>query len=334
VAEEIEDMREGDRSRLKSLKIPVRVRTDDGKLDKYFDDYVLELAKERIYIKTTDPLPVNTRVHLAFDIPGAPNIVHLKGEVVRINTSPPSGADGLEPGMGVIFEQVGFDDRNIINEYLKTIESEDHQEEYSTFITWIQRISRPMTPAERERIKKDMLKALYGGGRGKAAVPSSARRKSREDLEVMARIPLFKDFDDVELDEVARIAIKEKFRAGDIVFNEGDKGDKFYIILQGSVDVTKRISDNETQTLVTLKPGDYFGEMSLIDEAPRSAGIRAKEDLTLLSISRHDLELLLNASSSISSKIYIFFVQTLVKRLRDTNEKIKQFIMMTGSGQL
>ncbi len=323
-----------DKVDLKSLKIPVRVRTDDGKTDKSFPDYVLELDKERIYIKTPDPLPVNTKVHLAFDVPGAPKTIHLKGEIVRINTNPASGVDGLEPGMGVIFERVSFDDRRIIKEYLDALQSEDHVEEYSTFLSWIQRISKPMTSAERERIKKDMLKAIYGVSKEKRPVPQEARRKTREDLEILSKIPLFKGFDDIELDEIARIAIKEKFRSGDIVFNEGDHGDKFFVILKGGVDVIKRISDKETQTIVTLKPGDFFGEMSLIDDAPRSAGIKATEDLTLLSISRKDMEFLLSASSSISAKIYQFFVATLVKRLRETNERIKQFIMMTGSGQL
>jgi CRP/FNR family cyclic AMP-dependent transcriptional regulator len=317
----------------KSLLVPVRVRTDDGELDKSFPDYVLELEKERIYIKTTDPVPVGTKIHLAFDLPGAPKVIHLKGDVVRINTSPASGIDGLEPGMGVIFERVGFDDRRIIKEYLATV-GEEHKEEYATFISWIQKISQPMTPAERERVKRDLLKAIYGGGKERRPARPEARRKSREDLELMSKIPLFKDFDDMELDEMARIAIKERFKPGEMIFNEGDRGDKFYIILQGNVDVIKRISDNESQTLVTLKEGDYFGEMTLIDDAPRSAGIRAREDLTVLSISRPDLNILLNASSSISAKLHRFFVETLIKRLRDTNEKIKQFIMMTGSGQL
>jgi Tfp pilus assembly protein PilZ len=334
VAEQNEDKKVIDKVDVESLKISVRVRTDDGKTDKSFPDYVLELEKERIYIKTTDPLPVNTKIHLAFDVPGAPKTIHLKGEVVRINIAASGAADGLEPGMGVIFDRVSFDDRTIIKDYLETIESEDHQEEYTTFLGWIQRISRPMTPAERERIKKDMLKAIYGARKDRKPVPSEARRKTREDLEILSKIPLFKDFDDMELDEIARIALKEKFRAGDIIFNEGDQGDKLYMILKGSVDVMKKVSDNESQTLVTLKAGDFFGEMSLVDNAPRSAGIRAKDDLALLSISKQDIEFLMDASSSISSKIHHFFVGTLVKRLRETNEKIKQFIMMTGSGQL
>jgi len=334
VPEQKEDKRDARREPGKSLMVPVRVRTDDGEFDKSIPDYVLELDKERIYLKTTDPLPVGTKIHLAFNLPGAPKIIHLKGEVVRINTSPASGVNGLEPGMGVIFERVSFDDSRIIKEYLATVGSEKHHEEYTTFISWVQKISQPMTPGEKERVKKDLLKAIYGVGKERRAVRPEAQRKSREDLELMSKIPLFKDFDEMDLEEMARTALKERFKPGEMVFHEGDQGDKFYIILKGNVDVLKKISDNESQTIVRLKEGDYFGEMSLVDDAPRSAGIRAVDDLSVLSISRSDLDILLNASSSISAKLYKFFVETLVKRLRDTNEKIRQFIMMTGPGQL
>ncbi len=312
----------------KLMKVPLRIRTAGGEVDQTYQDYVMEVDKERVYIKTEQPLPVGTKLHIAIDLPGVKHTVYLRGEVLRININKPSTNEALDPGMGVVFDHVNYDDRKLINSYLDMLESTDVSDEYSTFLTWVHKVSQPMTPKERELVKKDLLKAIYGSGRSRAPVPSAARKKTREDLEIMAGIPLFEELDDFELDELARLAVKEQFAVGQTVFDEGDDGDKMYIIIQGKADVIKSISGNKTQVLVTLGRGEFFGEMSLIDAEPRSAAVMALDDLTLLSISKQDLDHLVTISSSIAAKLYKFFVQILVGRLRDTNEKIKSFMSM------
>lgn len=316
--------------RSKLLKLPLRARSADGKIDQTYSDYVLEVDKERVYIKTTDPLPVGTRLHFAIDLPGAPRPIYLQGEVVRINTSRPEGEEGLEPGMGIVFDHIRYDDRRQINEYLDLIQSEERGEEYSTFLAWVHKISQPMTPAERDRIKKDLLKAIYGSGKDKEPVPASARRRTPEELQALAKIPLFQELEELELEEVARIAVKENFGPGDVIFREGDKGDKLFLILEGKVAIVKLTPGKGTQTLANLNAGDYFGEMALIDEAPRSAGAVAESAATLLVITKPELNTLLESSPAIAAKLYKFFVKTLNERLRATNEKIKQIVSMAG----
>jgi len=318
----------------KLLKLPIRARSADGKIDHSYTDYVLELEKERVYLKTADPLPVGTRLHFAFDLPGVPRPIYLQGEVVRINTNRPDSEEGLEPGMGIVFDHIRYDDRHQISEYLDMIESEEKSGEYSTFLSWIQKISMPMTPAERDRIKKDLLKAIYGSGKDKEPVTAAARRKTPEELQALAKIPLFAELDELELDELARIAVRETTGPGDIIFREGDKGDKLYLIVEGQVNIMKLIPGKGSKTLVTLKEGDYFGEMALIDEAPRSAGAVAEGSATLLAITKPDLEALLEGSPAAAAKIYKFFVKTLNERLRATNDKIKQFVALAGGGEL
>lgn len=309
------------------LKAPLRVRTADGKEDEY-SEYVMEIDKDRVYLKTNDPFPVGTGLNLSLNLPGIDKPVVFAGEVVRINTHKPDSPDGLDPGMGVIFDRVSFDTRKLVNDYLDKLQSNDRSEDYSLFLSWVSKVSRPMSEKERERIKKDLLKVLYGASRGEDLKKGERKRKTAQELEILSRIPLFEEMNELELEDLARIMVKEKLRAGDAVFNEGDVGDKMYVIVKGSIDIIKMTEKGPGQILVTLGKGDFFGEMSLIDDAPRSASAMAGEESVLLSINKKDFTLLLDSSPTIAAKIYKFFVITLNQRLRETNEKIKNFVFM------
>lgn len=315
-------------SKSKLLKVPIRVRSQDGKFDAEYAEYVLEVDKDRVYLKTDNPYPVGTVIHLGLDLPGVDKTIHFKGEVVRINPYKPSSPEGLEPGMGIVFERVSYDQRRLINDYLDKVSSEENSEDYSVWLAWINKMSRPMTSRERERVKKDLLKALYGTSKDRESVPLAKRRKSSHEMELIAKVPLFEELDDIELEEIARTMVREEFHAADNIFEEGDVGDKMYIIVRGAIDIVKAAGKGPGQVLVTLHLGDYFGEMSLIDDAPRSASALSSEDSTLFSIHKKDLALLLDSAPTIAAKIYKFFVITLNQRLRETNDKIKTFVSM------
>jgi len=311
----------------KLLRAPIKVRTEEGFQDEFLD-YVLEPDKDRVYIKSENPLPVGTVTHLGIELPGVEKTIHFKGEVIRINPHKPSTPEGLDPGMGIIFDRVGYDDKRLINEYLDKIESEDRSEDYSMFLSWVGRVSRPMSAKERERVKKDLLKALYTTKELKP-IPTSKRKKTAKEMELISKIPLFEELSDLEMEEMARIMVREDYNAGDAIFDEGDVGDKLFVIVKGAVDIIKSAGGKGPgQVLVTLKPGDYFGEMSLIDDAPRSASAMASEPSTLFSIDKKNLSLMLDNAPTIAAKIYKFFVTTLNERLRQTNEKIKSFVNM------
>lgn len=312
-------------SKSKLLKAPIKVRTTEG--EEEFLDYFLEVDKDRIYIKTENPYEVGATVYLRLDLPGIERAITFRGEVVRINTHKPTTPEGLEPGMGIVFERVSFDDRKTINEYLDKIASDDRSEDYSVFLSWVSKMSRPMSVKERERVKKDLLKVLYSA-KDREVVPVAKRRKTPKEMELIARIPLFEELETGELEELARVLVREEFHAGDAIFEEGDVGEKMYIVIRGAVDIVKAVGKGPGQILVTLKPGDFLGEMSLIDDAPRSASAMAAEDSILFSINKKDLMLLFDNAPTIAHKIYKFFVMTLNQRLRETNEKIKSFIGM------
>ncbi|MGH7684391.1 MAG: cyclic nucleotide-binding domain-containing protein, partial [Vulcanimicrobiaceae bacterium] len=87
-------------------------------------------------------------------------------------------------------------------------------------------------------------------------------------------IPLFRDFDEPQLAQVAQTAVVRSYHKHEFIVREGDPGGTFYIILDGSVAVTRVASDGRETILSILKGNDFFGEMSLFDSSLRSASIK------------------------------------------------------------
>jgi CRP/FNR family transcriptional regulator, cyclic AMP receptor protein len=148
---------------------------------------------------------------------------------------------------------------------------------------------------------------------------------------IIKGIYLFEDLTDEELSKVSRILVTENHPEGTFLFHEGDKGDKFYVIIKGAVRVSQVISGAGEEALTILSKGDYFGEMALIDESPRSADVIVHENSEFLVISKKDFDELLFFDKEIAYKMLWAFVRTLSRRLRDTNDKIKAFLHMAGN---
>jgi len=151
------------------------------------------------------------------------------------------------------------------------------------------------------------------------------------DVDILKNIFLFESLTEEELEKIAGIIEKEEFSEGSTVFKEGDKGEKFYIIYSGSVRVSQSISGTGEEALTILEKGNFFGEMALIDDAPRSADLIVHEQTELLVISKKNFDDLLFFDKDIAYKILWAFVRTFSSRLRETNEKIKAFLHMAGN---
>jgi len=149
------------------------------------------------------------------------------------------------------------------------------------------------------------------------------------DPNTLKKIYLFQNLTNEELTSVARIGATESFKEGDPIFKEGSVGDKLYIIVSGSVRISRKI-DHSEEALAILKPGDFFGEMALIEDIERSADAIAHEDSSLLTIKKDDFESLLFVDKELAYSILWSFVRTLSARLRETNEKIKSLLNMKG----
>ena len=150
------------------------------------------------------------------------------------------------------------------------------------------------------------------------------------DIGILKKVKFFDTLTEDELKEIASLSKPEEYKEGETIFSEGDDGDRLFVILSGAVRISKNIPGMGEEALSIPRAGDYFGEMSLIDNAPRSADARTHEDSSLMSLSKKDLEGLMDEKKNIGYKILSKFVETLSKRLRDTNDKIRSFFAMTG----
>ena len=99
-------------------------------------------------------------------------------------------------------------------------------------------------------------------------------------------------------------------------------GDKFYLILEGAVRISRIVPGMGEEALAILRKNAYFGEMSLIDEAPRSAHALVHERCKLFVIAKRDLEDLLFVDRDLAYELLWNFVRTLTARLRETNDKM------------
>ena len=119
--------------------------------------------------------------------------------------------------------------------------------------------------------------------------------------EFLKQTVLFQELTEEELVDVLVIGHVENFKAKDVVFKEGDPGDTLYLIIEGSIRISKFIDKNE-EALAVLEPQSYFGEMTILDSEPRSAWAIAHTDATLFSIESKKLLELFEKNSTIGYK--------------------------------
>ena len=127
-------------------------------------------------------------------------------------------------------------------------------------------------------------------------------------VEALERVPLFADLSPGELQQIARLFKKRRFSEGETVIQEGSGGAAFFVIDSGEAKVV--VGGEET---VTLKPGDYFGEIALIDEGTRSATITASSELVCYGLTFWDFRPLVEENGVIGWKL----LQSLAKMYRD-----------------
>ena len=146
--------------------------------------------------------------------------------------------------------------------------------------------------------------------------------KDKSTLEILAQIDLFSGLPTGHLRRVVDIGVEEQYRSSATIFSEGEPGDKFYMVLEGAVRISRIVPGMGEEALAVLRPGNYFGEMSLIDDAPRSATAMCHEKCRLFVVNRRDLEDLLFVDRDLAYELLWNWVRTLSRRLRATNDKM------------
>jgi CRP-like cAMP-binding protein len=111
--------------------------------------------------------------------------------------------------------------------------------------------------------------------------------------------------------------MEKKLQQGEVLFDEGEKGDVMYLIREGKIKITKG-KDEDEKVLAVLKEGDFFGEMAIIDGSPRSAGAIAASTVSLLVIDKETFK-----SKIKENPLIEYVLETLSRRLRTTDEQIR-----------
>ncbi len=146
-------------------------------------------------------------------------------------------------------------------------------------------------------------------------------RKMPLKVDVLKSIPIFKSFTFVELSKVLEKSRLKELRKGEMLFEQNTHSNEMYVILRGTLSVFK-----DNKRLITRKEGDAIGEMSMIDQAPRSATICADSDCTLLSFNRDELFELFKRNSLIAAKFFWSLSVELNTKLRNTSEQLTKEI--------
>jgi signal transduction histidine kinase len=137
----------------------------------------------------------------------------------------------------------------------------------------------------------------------------------------------FPGISQLEIDELISRAQVKNYAQGMVLCHEAAEENKFYILLDGKVDVTKTINNVEQRYLKSLDAGDFFGEMGLIHNAPRAATVLAASPVTVLEIDKENFDRVLQHSSSVSMAM----VREISSRLRENDEMAIEDLRMRAS---
>jgi CRP-like cAMP-binding protein len=144
------------------------------------------------------------------------------------------------------------------------------------------------------------------------------------------RFALFAELDDRELASIANVAKTRRYAKDDVIFHADESGDVFCLIKEGQVKVTMISPEGKEIILSLLGPGEFFGEMALLDDEPRSATVVATEALELVTIWRSDFLQILGENFTIAKKV----LAELSKRLRNASNRIESLATMDVYGRL
>lgn len=137
-------------------------------------------------------------------------------------------------------------------------------------------------------------------------------------LRIVRQLPLFATLSRRELRVVDSLLHERRYLKGEIVFDAGEQGQALYVIVAGRVLICRQ-GQPDTGRIAELDAGVVFGELALLDNAPRAAQARAAEDCVLASLSRADFESLLDTHAIAASKIALQLARQLGRQLREQN---------------
>jgi CRP-like cAMP-binding protein len=148
-------------------------------------------------------------------------------------------------------------------------------------------------------------------------------------IDILKNLSLFRSLNYGALKELTFLFGERVFQGGETIFEENDSGKSLLVILSGEVRITQRASVSGEETLTVLKKGDFFGEMALLEDLPRSATAIAHSDACVMEISQERFLRFIEKDPASGVKILVTLAKSLSARLRDADGKIKAFVNLS-----
>lgn len=124
--------------------------------------------------------------------------------------------------------------------------------------------------------------------------------------------------------------VKSRMERGDVLFHEGDQGDKLYVIVEGKIKLGRSSTDGRENLLAILGPGEMFGELSIFDPGPRTATATAIAETQILGLSNEQLQQFITARPYVAGTL----LAALARRLRRTNENLADLVFTDVPGRV
>jgi len=143
-------------------------------------------------------------------------------------------------------------------------------------------------------------------------------------VSILKRVPIFSELSQTEFNLMEKIVYLRNYHEGEIVFVEGEPGAGMYIIETGKVRICLGPHTDEEHEICVLEAGDFFGDLALIDDSPRSATAVSLTSTRLIGFFRSDLISIINRTPRMGVKIQHNILKILVRRLRTTDKHLNE----------
>jgi CRP/FNR family transcriptional regulator, cyclic AMP receptor protein len=150
------------------------------------------------------------------------------------------------------------------------------------------------------------------------------------DNDVLRQAPLFSALDDEAASALRASMSETKIRRGEVLFREGDSGDRLFVVTDGKVKLGRSSSDGRENLLAILGPGQMFGELSLFDPGPRSATVTAVTDVSMLVLSHDEMVRWLSGRPEVARGL----LSQLAGRLRKANDVVADLVFSDVPGRV
>lgn len=148
-------------------------------------------------------------------------------------------------------------------------------------------------------------------------------------IDILKNLSLFCSLNYGALKELTFLFSERVFQRGETIFEENDPGNSLLVIISGEVRISQRASVSGEETLTVLKKGDFFGEMALLEDLPRSAAAIAHSDACVMEISQERFLRFIEKDPASGVKILVTLAKSLSARLREADGKIKAFVNLS-----